>query len=141
MKNFCLLTASSVASALKMKASADGDRYPGEPYRPPYLEKVTKDLSADLNQLIPDSVPEEMNHLLCMFEEYAGSEEWEKLGCDNFLSTTPATPAPKVLEGVRQPGEPDQSCSVHLSGRKNCMTTENGMPSTTSFKWNGFSEV
>ena len=54
MKKFCLLTASSVTSALKMKASADGDRYPGEPYRPPYLEKVTKDLSADLNQLIPD---------------------------------------------------------------------------------------
>lgn len=50
MKNICLLTATSMVSALKMKASADGDRYPGEPYRPPYLEKVTKDLSASLNE-------------------------------------------------------------------------------------------
>ena len=54
MKNICLIAASSAVSALKMKASTEGVRYPGEPYRPPYLEKVTKDLSANLNELIPD---------------------------------------------------------------------------------------
>jgi hypothetical protein len=44
-------------------------KYPGEPYRPPYLEKVVEDLNKDLKGQIPDSVPKEVNHLLCMFEK------------------------------------------------------------------------
>lgn len=69
-----------------------------------------------------------MNHLLCMFEEYAGTAEWERLGCDSFLSTAPATPA-----------QPDLSCAATVDGRESCVTMENA-PGTT-IKWNGFSEV
>lgn len=50
MKNICLIAAASTASALKMRATVEESRYPGEPYRPPYLEKVTKDLDAKLNE-------------------------------------------------------------------------------------------
>ena len=103
MKNICLIAAFSTVSALKIKASIEGVRYPGEPYRPPYLEKVTKDLSANLNEQIPDSIPTEMNHLLCMFEEYSGTAEWERLGCDNFLTTLPAAPSKPDINCAETP--------------------------------------
>ena len=66
-----------------------GIRYPGEPYRPPYLEKVAKNLNHNLKEQIPDSVPDEMHHILCMFEEYQGTAEWDRLGCDRWLSSGP----------------------------------------------------
>ena len=80
-----LLASSSQAMTVHSMVGEPGIRYPGEPYRPPYLEKVAKDLSNNLEQKIPNSVPDEMQHILCMFEEYAGSAEWDRLGCDRWI--------------------------------------------------------
>jgi len=100
MKNLCLALLASSCQAMKVSTLAEdvGERYPGEPYRPPYLEKVANDLSNNLHEQIPDSVPEEMDHVLCMFEEYHGSAEWDRLGCDRWLNGTsvgimPVTPS------------------------------------------------
>ena len=99
MKFFTLALLASSSKALKVSSLAEdaGYRYPGEPYRPPYLEKVSNDLSHNLHEQM-ESVPEEMDHILCMFEEYAGSAEWDRLGCDRWneghpnASQTPAMP-------------------------------------------------
>lgn len=69
-----------------------------------------------------------MNHLLCMFEEYAGTAEWERLGCDSFLSTTPAGPS-----------QPDLSCAATVDGRESCLTMSDAPGAT--IKWNGFAET
>lgn len=127
MKNICLIAAASSISALKIKTTVENEdeRYPGEPYRPPYLEKVTKDLNKNLHEQIPDSVPKEMNHLLCMFEEYEGTAEWNRLGCDEFLGNEPALP--------------DLSCASDVAGRESCFTMQDAPGAT--IKWNGFSEI
>ena len=87
MKFSVLTLLASGSQAIKVHSMAEkpGIRYPGEPYRPPYLEKVAKDLSNNLEKKIPNSVPDEMQHILCMFEEYAGSAEWDRLGCDRWI--------------------------------------------------------
>ena len=86
MKNICLGISASSTMAVKVSILTEDSHslYPGVPYRPPYLEKVAHDLSANLHDQIPDTVPKEMNHILCMFEEYSGSAEWDRLGCDTW---------------------------------------------------------
>ena len=56
-----------------------------QPNRSPLLEKVVNKLNADLQEKIPDSVPEKMNNLLCAFETNEGSKEWERLRCGQWF--------------------------------------------------------
>ena len=51
MKNilFALFAFNSQAMKVSTLVGDAGDRYPGEPYRPPYLEKVANDLNDDLH--------------------------------------------------------------------------------------------
>ena len=100
MRNFFLLAAATQVQNLKIESSiateasaqteafaeTDAERsssYPGQPYRPPYLEKVVKELAANLKEQIPDSIPESMNNLLCDFET-EDSKEWKRLECDKW---------------------------------------------------------
>ena len=40
-------------------------------------------MSKNLNELIPDKVPKEMDQLLCDFEA-KDSKEWKRLDCDKW---------------------------------------------------------
>ena len=86
MKNICLAISASSTMAMKVSTLTEDSHslYPGEPYRPPYLEHVAHELNANLHDQIPDTIPKEMDHILCMFEEYSGSAEWDRLGCDTW---------------------------------------------------------
>ena len=96
-----LLASGSQAIMVHSMVGKPGIRYPGEPYRPPYLEKVAKDLSHNLEEQIPDSIPDEMHHILCMFEEHAGTSEWERLGCDRWIGGNGTKPEkPKHPAGL-----------------------------------------
>ena len=97
MKNICLGISASSTMAMKVTTLTEDSHslYPGEPYRPPYLEKVAHDLSANLHDQIPDTVPKEMDHILCMFEEYSGSAEWDRLGCDTWKNEGPESEGDK----------------------------------------------
>ena len=106
-----LLASSSQAMTVHSMTGEPGIRYPDEPYRPPYLEKVAKDLSHNLEAQIPNSVPDEMQHILCMFEEYQGSAEWDRLGCDRWIDGNSTEPEkPKALAKL----EVDQNYKMTL---------------------------
>ena len=91
MKNICLGISASSTMAVRVSTLTEDSHshFPGEPYRPPYLEHVAHELSANLHDQIPDTVPKEMDHILCMFEEYSGSAEWDRLGCDTWKNEGP----------------------------------------------------
>jgi hypothetical protein len=95
MKNFFLLAAASQVQNIQIQSTAElgvgptatassSSSYPGQPYRSPYLEKVVKALSSNLNKQIPGQVPSEMDQLLCLFEAKEGTKEWTRLGCDKY---------------------------------------------------------
>ena len=106
MKYLSLFLAASSVSAIKVESK--GADYPGEPYRAPYLEHVTKELDEELEtQLGAENVPEEMDHLLCMFETYAGTEEWEALGCDKWLEEGHEEEVEEEVEEVEEEPVPE----------------------------------
>jgi hypothetical protein len=86
MKNFFLIAAATQVLSVKIQSETATENEAlvdasGESNRGPILEKVVNELSADLQQQIPDSVPEGMDRLLCDFET-EGSKEWDRLGCE-----------------------------------------------------------
>ena len=88
MKNFFLIAAATQVQGVKIQTSSavdnEASKDPFEVSRSPLLEKVVKDLSTNLNELIPDQVPEGMDHLLCLFEAKEGTDEWKRLDCDKW---------------------------------------------------------
>lgn len=91
MKSICLLLSVTISDAIKMESMSQSTKasYPGEPYRAPYLEHVSKDLESNLKEQIPDSIPLEMDHIMCMFETYENSTEWQRRNCAQFMPAPP----------------------------------------------------